>query len=208
MSQAVEAERAPFDAKPLSADEYHALLEEHPELVLRTSDGDGDNTFRFWIEDDDLYWRCLNWTAAKPADLVDLEVELEDSDVTVQLLVEGALDDGKVSWEEAQERVREFADGEVRALAPMAGEMVVLYDDGRYGPGSLGSNPPNVELITKADSIWDCWTDDGSMSFKSIVEKYDVEVLQEVDLSSHQSDANAKAYVGVPKHQIRDGDES
>lgn len=204
MSQAAEAERAPFDAKPLTAAEYHALLEEHPELVLRTSDGTGDNTFRFWVEDGDLYWRCLNWFSAKPAETLDLEVVL-DGEVTTQLLVEGSLDTGRVSWEQAQDRVREFAEGEVRALAPMAGEMIVLYDDGKYGPNGRAS-PPNVELITKADSIWDTWTDDGSLSFQSIIEQYDVEVLEEVDLSDHQSDAKAKAYVGVPKNQIRDGD--
>lgn len=110
--------------------------------------------------------------------------------------------DEEITWEEAQEMVREFADGEVRAITPMAGEMVVLYDEGKYGPQGRDS-PPNVELITKADSIWDTWTDDGSMSFRSILEQYELEVLEEVDLSSSSSEAESKAYVGIPKDQIR-----
>lgn len=108
-----------------------------------------------------------------------------------------------MTWEEAQQSVREFRRGEVRALAPMAGEMVVLYDEGRYGPNGRES-PPNVELITQAGSIWDTWTDDGSLSFRSILKKYPVEVLEEVNLSHTQSDANAKAYVGVPKGNIQE----
>jgi len=107
----------------------------------------------------------------------------------------------RVSWEDAQDAVREFANGEVRAITPMAGEMVVVYDDGKYGPNGRQS-PPNVELITKADSIWDTWTDDGSMSFRSIIKKYPVEVLEERDLSHTRSDANAKAYVGIPEGKI------
>jgi len=107
----------------------------------------------------------------------------------------------KFSWEEAQRKVREFRNGEVRALTPMAGEMDVLYDDGRYGPNNRNS-PPNVELITKANSIWDTRTDDESMSFRSILQKYGLQVLEEVDLRHTRSDAKSKAYVGIPKNQI------
>lgn len=112
-----------------------------------------------------------------------------------------------MTWEEAQEAVREFAQGEVRAITPMAGEMIVVYDKGRYGPKGRDS-PPNVELITKADSIWETWTDDGSMSFRSILRKYPVEVLEEVDLTHSRSDAKSKAYVGVPKNKIQSQDTS
>lgn len=105
------------------------------------------------------------------------------------------------SWEEAQEAVREFTNGEVQAIGPMSGEMVVLYGDGRYGPNGRNS-PPNVELITKRDSIYETYTDCGRLSFKSILRKYPVEVLDEVDLSHTSSDAQSKAYVGVPRERI------
>jgi len=79
-------ERQPFDAKPLTAEEYHNLLVENPSLVLRVSDGTGDGTYRFWVEDGDLHWRCLNWFSSKPCEEFELEVVLEDG--TTQLLVE------------------------------------------------------------------------------------------------------------------------
>lgn len=105
------------------------------------------------------------------------------------------------SWEEAQEAVREFANGEVRGLQPMTGEMVVLYDDGRYGPNGRKS-PPNVELITRVDSIYDTRTDRGIKSFQQVLDEYPVEVLNEVDLSHTDSDAQSKAYVGIPQERI------
>jgi acyl-CoA-binding protein len=117
--------------------------------------------------------------------------------------ISGRDDPEKVTWEEAQQAVKEFRHGEIKAITPMAGEMVVLYDQGRYGPNGQNS-PPNVELITKADSIWETWTDDGSMSFHSIMQKYPVEVLREEDLSHTSSETKSKAYVGIPKGRIED----
>ena len=85
--------RSPFDAKPLNADEYRELLAANPSLVLRVSDGSGDGTYRFWVENNDLYWRCLNWGAPQQSDQVHLEAVLDDvpKDATTQLLVERTL---------------------------------------------------------------------------------------------------------------------
>lgn len=82
-------ERSPFDAKPLSADKYRDLLTANPSLVLRVSDGTGDGTYRFWVEDGDLYWRCLNWFGKKPCNETHLSAVLEDG--TTQLLIERSL---------------------------------------------------------------------------------------------------------------------
>lgn len=79
--------REPFDAKPLTATEYLNLLASRPELVLRVSDGTGDGTFRFWTENGDLRWQCLNWHKSKPASETDLSACLDD-DTTTQLLIE------------------------------------------------------------------------------------------------------------------------
>ena len=84
-------ERSPFDAKPLDAEEYRDLLAENPDLVLRVSDGTGDGTYRFWIEDGELFWRCLNWHAPQQSDLVHLSATLDD-DTTTQLLIERSVD--------------------------------------------------------------------------------------------------------------------
>ena len=80
-------DRSPFDAKPLTAEEYRGLLAENPSLVLRCSDGTGNGTFRFWIEDGTLFWWCLNWTAPQECDLVHLSATLDD-ETTTQLLIE------------------------------------------------------------------------------------------------------------------------
>lgn len=87
-------QRSPFDAKPLDENEYRELLKTRQNLVLRVSDGTGDGTFRFWVEDDQLYWRCLNWTSAKPANDVDLSAVL-DGDSTTQLLIEREVNDAE-----------------------------------------------------------------------------------------------------------------
>lgn len=79
--------RSPYNAKPLNAEEYRDLLVENPSLVLRVSDGTGDGTARFWVEDGDLFWRPLNWTSDKPAELLFLRDALE-GDSTTQLLIE------------------------------------------------------------------------------------------------------------------------
>ena len=84
-------DKSPFDAKPLSASEYIGLLESRPELVLRVSDGTGDGTFRFWTDNGELYWRCLNWFGSKPCDEVNLRASLDDEDATTQLLIERSL---------------------------------------------------------------------------------------------------------------------
>lgn len=82
------SERAPFDAKPLSAEEYKTLLSGTPALVLRVSDGTGDGTFRFWVgNNNELVWRCLNWGSPQSASLTDLSACLDD-DITTQLLIE------------------------------------------------------------------------------------------------------------------------
>lgn len=80
-------ERSPYDAKPLNATEYKQLLESRDDLVLRVSDGTGDGTSRFWVEDGELFWHPLNWTASGPAELFFLEDALE-GDTTTQLLIE------------------------------------------------------------------------------------------------------------------------
>jgi hypothetical protein len=82
--------RSPFDAKPLSAEEYRELLATRPELVLRVSDGTGNGTYRFWVDDDTLWWRCLNWGAPQPCPPVHLSACLDDvpGDASTQLLVE------------------------------------------------------------------------------------------------------------------------
>lgn len=87
MTPATQTQRSPFDAKPLNAEEYRDLLAENPALVLRVSDGTGDGTYRFWVDDGDLYWRCLNWFGAKPSNETHLSTTLED-DTTTQLLIE------------------------------------------------------------------------------------------------------------------------
>lgn len=86
-------ERSPFDAKPLNADEYRDLLTANSSLVLRVSDGTGDGTYRFWVENGDLYWRCLNWGAPQQSDQVHLEAVLDNvpGDATTQLLIERTL---------------------------------------------------------------------------------------------------------------------
>lgn len=86
-----DTERAPFDAKPLDAEEYRDLLAENPGLVLRVSDGTGDGTYRFWFESGELFWRCLNWTAPQQSALVHLSATL-DGDATTQLLIERSVD--------------------------------------------------------------------------------------------------------------------
>lgn len=78
--------RSSFDAKPLDAEEYRELLATHQNTVLRVSDGTGDGTYRFWMEGEQLYWRCLNWTAPRECPLVHLSAVLEDG--TTQLLIE------------------------------------------------------------------------------------------------------------------------
>lgn len=106
------------------------------------------------------------------------------------------------TFEEAQEKVREFYNSEARALTPMVGEMVILYDDRLYGPEKFGENPPNVELITKEESIYNTVTDDGLLTFNQILDMYDVELLEEVDLIDTKSEAKSKAFVGIPLHKI------
>ena len=84
------SERSPFDAKPLNAEEYQRLLGENPRLVLRVSDGTGSGTYRFWMDDGTLFWRCLNWGAPQQSAQVHLEAVLDDvpEDATTQLLIE------------------------------------------------------------------------------------------------------------------------
>ena len=79
-------EKSAFDAKPLTAEEYLDLLESNPEFVLRVSDGTGDGTFRFWVEDGTLFWRCLNWFSPNESDVTHLSATLDD-DSTTQLLI-------------------------------------------------------------------------------------------------------------------------
>jgi len=83
-------ERSAYSAKPLNAEEYRDLLAQNPSLVLRVSDGTGDGTARFWVEEGDLFWRPLNWTVDKPAELLFLRDALE-GDSTTQLLIERSL---------------------------------------------------------------------------------------------------------------------
>lgn len=111
-------------------------------------------------------------------------------------------DTAQFTFAEAQTAVREFANSEVRALAPMAGEMLVLYDEGNYGPNGRDS-PPNLELITKRESIWETATDTG-LPFEMLLDRYHVEVLAEEDLTHTRSDAKSKAYVGIPNAKIHD----
>ncbi|MFC6720951.1 hypothetical protein ACFQGT_00180 [Natrialbaceae archaeon GCM10025810] len=82
-----ETGRSPYDAKPLNAEEYRQLLETRDDLVLRVSDGTADGTARFWVEDGNLFWRPLNWTADQRAELLFLRDALE-GDSTTQLLIE------------------------------------------------------------------------------------------------------------------------
>lgn len=86
MSTTTTPGRDPFSAKPLSASEYMDLLAGDESLVLRVSDGAGDGTFRFWMDDGEFYWRCLNWGAPQHCNDVHLSAVLEDG--TTQLLRE------------------------------------------------------------------------------------------------------------------------
>jgi hypothetical protein len=82
-----QLERSPFDAKPLTADQYYQMLADSDHLVLRLSDGETrDHTFRFWVEGGQLYWRALSWTAPQAATMTDLSAALDDS--ITQLLTE------------------------------------------------------------------------------------------------------------------------
>lgn len=81
-------DRSPFDAKSLNPEEYRELLAEHPDLVLRVSDGTRDGTYRFWVDDGGLFWRCLSWTAPQQSGFVHLCATLGSDDTTAQLLIE------------------------------------------------------------------------------------------------------------------------
>lgn len=84
-----QPERSPFDAKPLTADQYHEMLADSESLVLRVSDGETRHgTFRFWEENGQLYWRALSWTAPQEATMTDLSAALDGDSIT-QLLTEG-----------------------------------------------------------------------------------------------------------------------
>jgi len=101
-------ERSPFDAKPLDAEEYRELLAENPDLVLRVSDGTSDGTYRFWVEDGSLFWRCLNWFSPQESDLVHLSATL-DSDTTTQLLIERSTEPETEKSAEPDQRVGQTA---------------------------------------------------------------------------------------------------
>lgn len=83
-----DSERSPFDAYPLTADQYHEMLADSDQLVLRVSDGQTrTGTYRFWEENGQLYWRALSWTAPQEAMMTDLSAALDDDSFT-QLLTE------------------------------------------------------------------------------------------------------------------------
>lgn len=83
-----DLDRSPFDAGPLTADQYHELLSEKETFVLRVSDGETRHgTFRFWVEGNQLYWRALSWTSPRKATITDLSAVLDDDHWT-QLLTE------------------------------------------------------------------------------------------------------------------------
>jgi uncharacterized protein YhfF len=89
-----QPERSPFDATALTAEQYRELLTDSEKLVLRVTDGETrHNTFRFWEEDGQLYWRALSWTAPKQATMTDLSAALGGDHIT-QLLTEEN-DDGE-----------------------------------------------------------------------------------------------------------------
>jgi len=83
-------ERSPFNAKPLSAEEYHTILNRRRDLVLRVSDGTRDGTFRFWVHSGELCWQCLSWATSQLCNQTHFEAVLDDvpEDATTQLLIE------------------------------------------------------------------------------------------------------------------------
>lgn len=109
-----------------------------------------------------------------------------------------------MSWANAQERAREFYD-DMRAVVPLARDGLNLYDEGNYGPRSDRNNVPNVEVITTAESVFDMANETGAFTFRDLLEKHGVAVLDEVDLRNSESEAKTKAYVGVPATEISAG---
>lgn len=73
--------------RPLDAEEYFELLRDFG-CELRVSDGTPGGTWRFWVDNGELFHRRLSWTENQQTDTGFLQTIL-DGDGTTQIVREG-----------------------------------------------------------------------------------------------------------------------
>lgn len=73
--------------RPLAAEEYFELLRDFG-CELRVSDGTPEGTWRFWVDNNDLFHRRLSWTQNQQTDTHFLQAIL-DGDGMTQIVREG-----------------------------------------------------------------------------------------------------------------------